>query len=163
MFDKNGRTVPLTPKFSTWYITYVSHPRTDCPHFQRLFQRRFRLPHQQFLELVAECKSATTRFKQWSDSKDSAGAASSPLELMVLGALRYLGRGWTFDDLYKATAIHEETHRCFFHVFIEFGSTLLFRKYVNVPTRDDASSAEYEAAGLPRKNIAHQPVVGNKV
>ena len=41
-----------------------------------------------------------------------------PLELLVLGSLRYLGRGWTFDDLEEATGISEESHRVFFRRFI---------------------------------------------
>jgi hypothetical protein len=32
-------------------------------------------------------------------SADAKGITSSPIELMILGALRYLGRGWTFDDI----------------------------------------------------------------
>ena len=30
------------------------------------------------------------------------------MDLLVLAALRHLGRGWTFDDLSKSTAISEE-------------------------------------------------------
>ena len=52
---------------------------------------------------------------------------------MILGALRYTGRGWTFNDLEEATAISEETHRQFYHAFIQVGSTILFKKYVIEP------------------------------
>ena len=52
---------------------------------------------------------------------------------MILGAFRYLGRGFTFDDLEEVTAISEEIHRCFFHQFIEVGSTALHKKYVMTP------------------------------
>jgi hypothetical protein len=38
---------------------------------------------------------------------------------MLLGTLRYLGREWTFDDLEEAMLIDEETHRQFFHHFID--------------------------------------------
>ena len=57
----------------------------------------------------------------------------SPIELLVLGALRYLGRGWTFYDLEESTAVSLEVHRCFFHVFIDYGSTVLFERYVSAP------------------------------
>jgi hypothetical protein len=53
---------------------------------------------------------------------------------LLLVSLRYLGRGLTFDDLEEYTAIHEETHRQFFHKFIEFASTALFCEYVQMPT-----------------------------
>ena len=46
----------------------------------------------------------------------------------------YLGRGWTFDDIEENTGISQETHRQFFHAFIEVGSTILYKKYVRTPT-----------------------------
>ena len=48
-----------------------------------------------------------------------AEANASPLELLILESLRYLGRGYTFDDLEVCTAISEELHRVFFHQFIK--------------------------------------------
>ena len=53
---------------------------------------------------------------------------------MILRALRYLGRGWAFDDIEEARAINEETHRQFFHIYIAFGSTELYERFVIVPT-----------------------------
>ena len=66
-------------------------------------------------------------------SKDAAGKDAKPLQLLILGALRYLGRGLTFDDLEECTAISEELHRQFFHVFIHVGSTILYNRYVKLP------------------------------
>ncbi len=77
---------------------------------------------------------------------------SSPIELLVLGVLRYLGRGWTFDDICESTCISAETHRCFLNAFLEFGSTILYSKYVITPrTLEDAQShmVEFEKAGFP--------------
>ena len=59
---------------------------------------------------------------------------------MILGALRYLGRGWTFDDIEEATAINEETHRQFFHIYIAFGSTELYERFVIVPTSGEEAA-----------------------
>jgi len=53
-----------------------------------------------------------------------AGIPSTPVDLLLLGALCCLGRGWTFDDLEESTGIDEET--IFFHKFIFLGSTVLF-------------------------------------
>jgi hypothetical protein len=39
------------------------------------------------------------------------------MELLLLGSLRYLGRGWTFDDLAESTFVRRDVHRCFFHKF----------------------------------------------
>jgi hypothetical protein len=70
---------------------------------------------------------------------------------MLLGSLRYIGRGWTFDDIEEATAISEETHRRFLHAFLSIGSTILFDKYVVTP-KNDADAAthmqEMNKAGL---------------
>ena len=43
--------------------------------------------------------------------KDTIGKDLSPLELLILGAFCYLGRGFTFDDLEEATDISKEVHR----------------------------------------------------
>ena len=63
--------------------------------------------------------------------------------------MRYLGRGWTFDDLEESTGIDEETHRQFFHCFIKWGAEILYKNYVQVPaSSEDARSPEFEAAGM---------------
>jgi hypothetical protein len=69
-----------------------------------------------------------------------------------LAALQYLGWGWTFDDLAESTAISQEVLCVFFHSFIDFGSTVLYKLYIRPPqTSSDASvhAAEYKIAGFP--------------
>ena len=71
-----------------------------------------------------------------------------------MGSLRYLGRGWTFDDCEESTAISEEVHRTFSHQFILIGSTVLFDRYVLTPrtrTKEDVENhmEEFKLAGLP--------------
>jgi hypothetical protein len=74
---------------------------------------------------------ASPLFDAWDETKYVSGQKPSPVELLVvLGSMRYLGRGWTFDDLEESTAISEETHQHFFHIFVIWGSTFLFDKYV---------------------------------
>ena len=82
------------------------------------------MPWQQFRWVVD-----TARAERWFPTReqhDIAGRRGVPLDLLILGALRYLGRGWTFDDLEEATGISEETHRTFFHEFCEVGARILF-------------------------------------
>ena len=74
------------------------------------------------------------------------------LDLLVLCALRYLGRVWTLPDIEEATAINRETIRLFLHKFIEFGSTLLYSKHVTIPTTEEElqdCEVEYHKAGFP--------------
>ena len=76
----------------------------------------------------------------------------SPVELLVLGSLRYLGRGWTFDDCEESTAIDKEVRHCFFNVFIRFGSTELYQKWVITPVylpEAKSNMHEYSQAGFP--------------
>jgi hypothetical protein len=73
-------------------------------------------------------------FARWCDgSKDATGDKATPLEILVTGALRYLGRGWTFDDLLESTGVHAELHCQFLHVSIAFGSEILYERYVVAP------------------------------
>jgi hypothetical protein len=73
---------------------------------------------------------ASPLFNAWDETKYVSGQKPSPVDLLLLGSLHYLGRGWTFDDLDESTAISEETHHCFFHIFVLLGCTFLFDKYV---------------------------------
>jgi hypothetical protein len=134
-FDENGQMVFLRPQQTFWYLSYVQNPPTDDERWQRKFRRRFRLPHSEFLKML-EHLEAIPKFARWY-RKDAIGNAPSPIELLLLGTFCYLPCGLTFDDLEEYTAINEETHRQFFHVFIEYGSTVLFDEFVKYPTTAD--------------------------
>ena len=76
---------------------------------------------------------------------------SPPSSLLLLDALRYLGRGRTFDDIEEARSINAEMVRQFFHKFIKYGSTALYDKYVVTPmTLEDAEARSCVCkAGFP--------------
>jgi hypothetical protein len=76
-----------------------------------------------------------------------------PVELFVLGSFCYLGRGWTFDDCEESTAVDKDVHCCFFNVFIRFGSTVLYQKWVLTPVnlpKAQSNMNEYTQAGFPK-------------
>jgi hypothetical protein len=76
----------------------------------------------------------------------------SLVELLVLGSLCYLGRGGTFDDCEESTAIDKEVHCCCFNVFIQFGSTVLYKKWVLTPfnlPKAKSNMNKYTQAGFP--------------
>jgi hypothetical protein len=103
--------------------------------------------------LVDRVKGEDIFFNRWMPpvGRNFYGNKTSPIELLVLGALRYLGRGLTFDDLEEYTAISEETHRQFFHKFIEFGSTILYDEFVRMPINAEdyrRSNIQYNVGGL---------------
>lgn len=137
---------------SHWAMLYLENQdmEDDPLHFEKQFRTRFRLPHQSFLDLAEKVK-AHSLFKRWA-RKDATGHVGSPIELLLLGTLRYLGRGWYFDDLSEATFISHEVHRTFFHTFIKYGSTVLYREYVRYPKNADKASStlgQYKAVALP--------------
>ena len=147
--DDDGKIVHLHPQQTYWYLIYVKFAVQNlaCPKFKKKFRRRFRMPYEEYDKLLTRVQSDSL-FSRWKGA-DCTGQKASPLELLLLGALRYLGRGLTFDDLEEYTAISEETHRQFFHVFIEWGSTKLFPIYVKMPTTAaEYDSAEYNTGGL---------------
>lgn len=111
------------PKESTWYRNYVAHSPTSKKGLKK-FRRRFRLPYSSYLRLLR-----LSRERNWfprAERKDATGRPGTPLELLILGALRYLGRGWTFDDLEEATDVSEEVHRLFLLDFVKVSALLAF-------------------------------------
>lgn len=150
--DINGISWNVLPRQSWWFNAYLANPKLDSDVFHKRFRLRFRLPYAEFLELV-ELLEQNVAFGRWHDGKETvAKAKAAPLSLLVLTALRYLGRGWTFDDCAENTAISSEVIRNFFHVFIQYGATELYQRYVNAPACSAEASShmhEYEAAGFP--------------
>jgi len=92
------------PKESEWWKFYVASTRCNrCWKNARLFRRRFGLPWVRWRVLCERAKD-----ENWfpmSGRCDAIGREGAPLELLILGALRYLRRGWTFDDLAECTGI----------------------------------------------------------
>jgi hypothetical protein len=147
---ENGEVEEILPLESLWYILYISNRNTECHRFQQKFRRRFCMPHSSFIGLVADARAGNW-FPTWM-GKSCTNKPLSPLGLMILGSLRYLGRGWTFDDCEEATAVGEETHRRFFHQFITIGSTILAKKYIHTPQSSSEIKShmeEFQMAGMP--------------
>ena len=108
------------------------------------------MPYPSYMELLDQIKS-DNRFERWCGHKWN-GKKSSPVELLLLGLLRYVGCGWTFDDIKEQTAILCDVHHAFFHNFIDFGSTTLYSMHVLTPVNlaeAQSNMAEYSEAGFP--------------
>ena len=93
------------------------------------------------------------QFSQWHDGKATAALEPAcPIPLLLLTTLRYLGRGWTFDDLVENTAMSQETIQLFLHAFLDYGSTVLYRCYVRAPTTAEEAAGhmkEFAKASYP--------------
>ena len=143
----------MTYRHSVWHQNYIQNPQPNSLTWNTLFHNHFRLPYSSYLELLRECKSSSL-FNQWGTDKVNGynKKPSSSIELLLLAALRYLGRGWTFDDLQEATIINYETIRLFIHKFIEFGSTVLYKQYVISPSTSEQLAecgSQFSLAGMP--------------
>ena len=97
---------------SGWYTMYVLRKPKRKRDYEK-FRKRFRMPYAKFVELVEQMRS-----EKWFPKVElcnALGQPGVPLSLLVLGALRVLGRSWVFDDVEEATGVSTETHRKFFH------------------------------------------------
>ena len=101
---------------------------------RNLFRLRFRIPYESFLSLSEEIIQHPL-FEQWTHN-DAVGCRPSNIKLLLLGSLWYLGRAWTLDDVYEANGISINTNRDFLLTFIEYGSTVLYKKYVIDPSQN---------------------------
>jgi hypothetical protein len=133
-FDNDGTLKYLQPTETVWYFAYVrgTNPPPEGSKLASKFRRRFRMPYPSFVDFLSQVEAADD-FQRWR-GRDAVGDKASPLGLLLLGALRYLGRGLTFDDLEEYTAIGEETHRQFFHVFIKYGAETLYPQHIQMPS-----------------------------
>ena len=128
----NGSLREATYHDSTWYRLYIEQPPVG-KRLLKIFRRRFRIPYSEFVSLCNDIKS-NQLFDRWAHP-DAMGCESSDIRLLLLGTLRYLGRANTFDDACESTYVSGDVHRIFFLTFLEYGSTVLYEKYVLNPLK----------------------------
>ena len=89
------------------------------------------MPSKSYRDIVAEARN-----DDWFPSYEKCNALGQPgipLDILILGALRYLGRAWTFDDLFESTDVSQEIHRKFLKDFTVVCRTYLYPKWVKRP------------------------------
>ena len=123
----DGSLRSLTPTDTLWYLLYVKSPPRD-DRLKSIFRTRFRIPYSYFIELSNDIINHEI-FSRWRNP-DATGQSPSNIKLLLLGSLRYIGRSWTFDDISEANGISREVNRIFFLSFIEYGSSVMFKKHV---------------------------------
>ena len=125
--DNDGCLREIRPEDTLWYLLYVKNPPGDDRQLRK-FRRRFRMPYEAFMNLSADIKT-DPGFAQWSRT-DAVGDRPMNIKLLLLGCLRYIGRAWTYDDIHEANGISICTNRQFLICFINYGSTVLYKKWV---------------------------------
>ena len=154
VLDNDGTFRLGTPFDSLWWVNYVLLPPTLLTNRQRMkFRKRYRMPYDTWRDFVDELNKSEI-MKTWHRGNVDATKTKmcSPIELLSLGALKYLGRKCTFDDIEETTFISERTHERFFKKFIEFGSKTFYPKHVVMPNKADQIRMQLEmmaASGFP--------------
>ena len=129
--QKSSEQKLYIPKYRAALLPFILTFRINSKKWNGLFRNRFRMPYKSYYQLVEQCTNDERYFTQWKRGRHKYNHQEShPISLLVLTSLRYLGRGWTLDDLQESTAISKETIRAFLLQFIEFCSTVLYNEHV---------------------------------
>ncbi len=162
-----------TPKMSAWWEDYIDDPQPGNQHWAKEFRQNFCLPYASYVMILDMISSDQSKglFDRWKtnsncyESENKNNKSVSPIELLLLGSLRYLGRGWTFDNMCDVTYISRDVHRKFLHQFVKFGATVLYPIYVSAPrTVEELMDCEqgYNIAGfsgcIGRSDASHIPL-----
>ena len=127
MYPSTGVLRRLTPTRSLWWVLYVQNPQPNCTRWSKSFRNRFRMPYESYQAILSMLvnKDDEGLFCRWKRAHQQRNRQPhthavprvkvSPIELLLLGSLRYLGRGVTFDDVEEATFISRHVHRDFFY------------------------------------------------
>ena len=123
--------------------------RNECSPQGKKFRRRFRVPYVIFEYIRDEIDEL-----YYSDRKktDVRGRALVDVQLLVLGALRYVATGCTFDALDELTCVAGETHRVFIRdIFSNWGKHAA-KENIKLPHSEDEIrhvTGMYERSGHP--------------
>jgi hypothetical protein len=123
-----------TPKMSAWWEDYIDDPQPGNQHCAKEFRQNFRLPYASYVKILDMISSDQSEglFDRWKmnsncyESENKKNKKVSPIELLLLSLLCYLGRGWTFDNMRDVAYISRDVHRKFIHEFVKFGATVLY-------------------------------------
>ena len=118
---KTGDRSVMTYKHSMWWQNYIVNPQPEKQWWRELFRLRFRLPYDNYIQLAEMCNDSPL-FSRWTRNPLQCRRKNKkqgiPIQLLVLCALRYLGRGWLIDDIAEAVVVSPETVRLFVSQFV---------------------------------------------
>lgn len=113
----------------------------------KTFRNRFTVPYQLYTHLLSMAKNW---FPQ--NVVDSFGYEVTPISLKLLGTLRILGKGCSWDLLYELSGVSAEVHRRWTLAFLAKFALEMYPVYVHGP-RDSVEmekvSSLYAASGFP--------------
>lgn len=157
---KKARTIYERPvyKNSTWWTMLAKGECKILGHPQsKLFRRRFAVPFSTFRNIVEEARSWMSMKgnldEKLGDSRaDCRGTEGVPLELKILGALRMLAKGCSFDAIAELSGMSISTMQPFFHYFWNKFTEVyreIWIKYPKTPEEAADNLAVYRRLGFP--------------
>jgi hypothetical protein len=148
---EDGLLEIIPPQESLWYHFYICNFYIyEDEKLEKVFWQQFCLPYTQYQELL-DLVASINLFDRWCGCRKN-NKKVSPVELLVFGSLCYLSRGQTFDGCEESTVIDKEVYCCFFDIFIQFGSTVLYKKWVLTPVnlpKAKSNMEEYTQVRFP--------------
>jgi Plant transposon protein len=132
---------------SIWY-RFCQRDLTDLNSRDgKTFRLRFTVPYPLF-------KFILTFTERWFPQRayDVCGKETTPVFLKLLGTLRMLGKGCTWDSLYELSGVSAEVHRKWTLAFLDKFSKELYPVYVHGPRNNEELNQVtilYAACGFP--------------
>lgn len=139
------------PKHSSWWLDYVDNEllgdNASLP--TESFRDMFRVPFEMYEEILGDMRADGFR-----DSEDQSkrGKRPAPLELKLLGSLRYLAVACPFDGLRGPSGVSGKTQWRFHRTWIKWFRGKYYDAWVYPPTTDEDINASvdlYTKAGFP--------------
>ena len=134
---RTGLWEPPTYESSQWWRMYCGElpPASEYPAFYERFADHFMVTLPMWKEMVSNARASGSFPKRDILSWGRGGhKVRSPLDIMMLGALRVLSKGWGFKEVSELTFISRQTHQDFFREFTQYGSRVLYPLHVHAPT-----------------------------
>lgn len=114
----------------------------------RQFRRRFALPYVMFNDIYIAWRT-TGEYRR---EKDRVGRKRIDARLLILGTLRFLSKGTTFDMIDEVTDVSYQHNHHFLERFLRWFNRHYSHQYIKLPTRaDEIHHVEglYRDLGLP--------------
>ena len=126
-YNEADRTLSL---FSQKYLHHPNKEQqmSDDSKFGKKFRLRFRVPYVLFLGIVEDIRK-----KYKVSNKNKYGLASVKLELLVLGSLRFIATGCSFDLIEELTSVSDEKHRTFFRDHFSYWGMRASKDHITMP------------------------------
>ena len=134
-------------KQSCWYL-FLQRDFSDLDsRNSKIFRNRFTVPHQLYQQLLLLAE-------EWFPQKklDVCLRENTPIFLKLLGTLRMLGKGCSWDLLYELSGVSGEVHRKWTHEFLYKFSQEMYPIHVHGPRDTDelnTVTSLYAAVGFP--------------